>query len=150
MSGNKSTPDNDEKHGGVEHAEEVRRHHNVAAVESTKISDAIANGIAANVDDFMVGCLKYISSLHPLTFIKTLVHEADEANERERTMSLRTAFSVYPKAIGWSIVLSSSLIMEGYDTAAMGSFWAFPVCEPSRGLSNHILTSNLIAGLFEK
>jgi SP family general alpha glucoside:H+ symporter-like MFS transporter len=36
-------------------------------------------------------------------------------------MTLKTAFSVYPKAIGWSIVLSSCLIMEGYDTSVMGS-----------------------------
>ena len=54
-------------------------------------------------------------------FAQSLVAEADAANQRERDMTLKTAFSVYPKAIGWSIVLSSCLIMEGYDTSVMGS-----------------------------
>ena len=36
-------------------------------------------------------------------------------------MKLLTAFRLYPKAVLWSIVLSSALIMEGYDTAAVGS-----------------------------
>lgn len=41
-------------------------------------------------------------------------------------MSIKEAFRIYPKAVCWSIILSSSLIMEGYDTAVVGSFWAFP------------------------
>ncbi len=45
--------------------------------------------------------------------MQTLVSEANEANAREREMKLWTAFKVYPKAIFWSVVLSSSLIMEG-------------------------------------
>jgi len=45
-----------EKHDGVEHMEEVptNERRNVTQVESTKINDAIAAGIADNVDDFMV------------------------------------------------------------------------------------------------
>lgn len=52
---------------------------------------------------------------------QTLVNEANEANERERCMKLSTAFKTYPKAIAWSMILSSCLIMEGYDTAIIGS-----------------------------
>lgn len=36
-------------------------------------------------------------------------------------MKLLDAFRIYPKAMFWSVVLSSSLIMEGYDTAVVGS-----------------------------
>ncbi|KAI1281543.1 general alpha-glucoside permease [Xylaria sp. FL0933] len=71
---------------------------------SAHIDEAVAARIAGNVEDFM-----------------TLVKEADEANERERGMTLRHAFKVYPKAIGWSMLLSSCLIMEGYQTAVVGS-----------------------------
>ncbi|KAI0968024.1 general alpha-glucoside permease [Xylaria arbuscula] len=71
---------------------------------SARIDAAIAERIAGNVEDFM-----------------TLVKEADEANERERGMTLRHAFKIYPKAIGWSMLLSSCLIMEGYQTAVVGS-----------------------------
>lgn len=41
-------------------------------------------------------------------------------------MKLRHAFSIYPKAIAWSVILSSAIIMEGYDTAVLGSYYAFP------------------------
>lgn len=36
------------------------------------------------------------------------------------------ALRTYPKAMAWSIILSSAIIMEGYDTSVVGSFWAFP------------------------
>lgn len=50
---------------------------------------------------------------------QTLVQEANEANEVERSMSVKTALRTYPKAIGWSVILSASIIMEGYDTSVM-------------------------------
>ncbi|OAG04873.1 sugar transporter [Paraphaeosphaeria sporulosa] len=75
----------------------------------THVDETIARKVAANVDDFM-----------------TLVAEADAANQRERGMPLTTAFRVYPKAIAWSMVLSSCLIMEGYDTSVVGSYAAYP------------------------
>ncbi|CAJ2511685.1 Uu.00g073100.m01.CDS01 [Anthostomella pinea] len=73
------------------------------------VDEAIAGRIAANVDDFM-----------------SLVSEANAANEKERHMKLSHAFKVYPKAIGWSMLLSSCLIMEGYGTAVVGSYTAYP------------------------
>ena len=62
-----------------------------------------------------------IGSADFVNILWTLVNEANEANERERSMKLLTAFRLYPKAILWSIILSSALIMEGYDTAVVGS-----------------------------
>ncbi|KAL9620760.1 MAG: hypothetical protein Q9160_004773 [Pyrenula sp. 1 TL-2023] len=82
----------DDRMDGAQHARTIQ------------ISPEIANGVANNVEDFM-----------------TLVNEANEANERERHMKLRDAFRIYPKAIGYSVALSTALIMEGYDTAVVGS-----------------------------
>ncbi|KAI0809543.1 general alpha-glucoside permease [Xylaria sp. FL0064] len=85
---------------------------------SAHIDEAVAARIAGNVEDFM-----------------TLVKEADEANERERGMTLRHAFKVYPKAIGWSMLLSSCLIMEGYQTAVVGSVnLAYPAFKDRFGI----------------
>ncbi|KAI1186384.1 general alpha-glucoside permease [Nemania serpens] len=83
----------------------------------THIDEAVAARIAENVDDFM-----------------TLVNEANDANERERGMTLRYAFKIYPKAIGWSMLLSSCLIMEGYQTAVVGSYLAFPAFKDRFGV----------------
>lgn len=53
--------------------------------------------------------------------------EAKHAADTEHTMSLLKAIKLYPKAIGWSVLLSSTLIMEGYDLALLGSLYASPV-----------------------
>ncbi|RYP25418.1 hypothetical protein DL767_008390 [Monosporascus sp. MG133] len=77
--------------------------------QTAQIDPEVARRIAANVEDFM-----------------KLVSEANDANERERNMKLSTALKVYPKAIAWSMVLSSCLIMEGYQTSVVGSYTAYP------------------------
>lgn len=41
-------------------------------------------------------------------------------------MSLLQAIKLYPKAVGWSLILSSTLIMEGYDLALLSSLYASP------------------------
>lgn len=52
--------------------------------------------------------------------------EARHASEKERSMTLVQAIKLYPKAVGWSVLLSSTLIMEGYDLALLGSLYASP------------------------
>ncbi|CCC09092.1 hypothetical protein SMACR_03079 [Sordaria macrospora] len=53
--------------------------------------------------------------------------EAKQAADTEHEMTLLRAIKLYPKAIGWSVLLSSTLIMEGYDLALLGSLYASPV-----------------------
>ncbi|KAK9489576.1 hypothetical protein V1508DRAFT_458411 [Lipomyces doorenjongii] len=55
-----------------------------------------------------------------------LLVEAKDATSFEHQMTPRQAFKIYPKAVGWSILLSLAIVMEGYDTALLGSFYAFP------------------------
>lgn len=52
--------------------------------------------------------------------------EAKNAAEAERSMTLRQAVKLYPKAIGWSVLLSTALIMEGYDLALLSALYASP------------------------
>jgi hypothetical protein len=42
------------------------------------------------------------------------VADARQAADAEQNMTLIKAIKTYPKAIGWSVLLSSTLIMEGY------------------------------------
>lgn len=42
-------------------------------------------------------------------------------------MTFGDALKLYPKAIVFSVVLSLAIIMEGYDTALLGSFYGYPV-----------------------
>ncbi len=47
---------------------------------------------------------------------KVEVAEAQAATAKEHKLTLAQALKAYPKAIMWSILLSSAVIMEGYDT----------------------------------
>ncbi|UNI19673.1 hypothetical protein JDV02_005845 [Purpureocillium takamizusanense] len=53
-----------------------------------------------------------------------LAAEARHGAQAEHQMSLWQAIKTYPKAIGWSVLLSSTLIMEGYDLALLGNLYA--------------------------
>lgn len=55
-----------------------------------------------------------------------LTQDAKTAADTEKAMSLRTALKMYPTAIFFSFGLSLAVIMEGYDTWLLGSFWALP------------------------
>jgi len=48
------------------------------------------------------------------------------ATDKDHNMTLSEGLKAYPKAIGWSILLSAAVVMEGYDTVLIGSFLAFP------------------------
>lgn len=62
-----------------------------------------------------------------------LVSEARNATDAEHQMTLVQAIKTYPKAIGWSVLLSSTLIMEGYDLALLGNLYASPVFNKKYG-----------------
>ncbi|KAL6857677.1 hypothetical protein ACO1O0_005119 [Amphichorda felina] len=52
--------------------------------------------------------------------------EVQDATDHERQMSLWQGIKLYPKAVGWSVFLSTAVIMEGFDTSLMNSFYAQP------------------------
>lgn len=51
---------------------------------------------------------------------------AHHALVQEKHMSLLQAVKLYPKAVGWSMVLSTALVMEGYDLLLLSNFYASP------------------------
>ena len=61
-------------------------------------------------------------------------HEAQLATQAEHAMGLMAAFRAYPKAIRWSIFVSLACIMEGYDTAFIGSLYAEPTFQRDFGV----------------
>lgn len=65
-----------------------------------------------------------------------LTEEAKNASDSEHTMGLLKAIKLYPNAIGWSVLLSSTLIMEGYDLALLGSLYASPEFNQKYGTYN--------------
>jgi SP family general alpha glucoside:H+ symporter-like MFS transporter len=52
--------------------------------------------------------------------------QAKQAADEESELTPRQAIFVHPKAVLWSVLLSGSIIMEGYDLVLIYSFFAQP------------------------
>jgi SP family general alpha glucoside:H+ symporter-like MFS transporter len=46
---------------------------------------------------------------------RELVRHAQESDAADRQLTIRQALSKYKKAVFWAMLLSTSLVMEGYD-----------------------------------
>ena len=57
---------------------------------------------------------------------KKLKADATLATEDEHSASFVEAVKRYPKAVAWSAIVSLCIIMDGYDTALLGSLFGFP------------------------
>lgn len=60
--------------------------------------------------------------------------QGQQAAKKEQSMTLWEAVKLYPKAVGWSVLLSSTLIMEGYDLALLSSMYASPAFNQKFGV----------------
>lgn len=52
--------------------------------------------------------------------------DSKDATVDETTMTVREALRLYKKGIGWSVLLSTAIVMEGYDTLLLGNFFNLP------------------------
>ncbi|CAA9963564.1 MFS transporter SP family general alpha glucoside H+ symporter [Pyrenophora teres f. maculata] len=55
-----------------------------------------------------------------------IVNDARLASDKERKMTLMQGIKLYPKAIGWSVLISTCIVMEGYDVCLLNNFFGFP------------------------
>jgi SP family general alpha glucoside:H+ symporter-like MFS transporter len=57
---------------------------------------------------------------------REVIANARSATTKEHDMSLLQGIKLYPKAVGWSILISTCIAMEGYDISLLSNFYAFP------------------------
>ena len=50
---------------------------------------------------------------------------AKNATEKEQNMTLMQGIRLYPKAIGWSVLISTLIVMEGFDIALINNLYGF-------------------------
>ncbi|OTA70779.1 putative MFS alpha-glucoside transporter [Hypoxylon sp. EC38] len=55
-----------------------------------------------------------------------IIKNAKLATEKEHKMTLWQGINLYPKAIAWSVLISTCIVMEGYDISLVNNFYAFP------------------------
>lgn len=77
-------------------------------------------------------------------------HEgARAANEHEHEMGVRQALRAYPWAVIWSLAISMSVIMEGYDTILIGSLYGYPSYQKQFGVYSSSAKSYQIEGKWQ-
>jgi SP family general alpha glucoside:H+ symporter-like MFS transporter len=55
-----------------------------------------------------------------------LLNEANDGTQTEKNMTIMQAFRTYPKAVLFSIILSTAIVMEGYDVVLLANLYASP------------------------
>lgn len=58
--------------------------------------------------------------------MRDVIRNARLATEKEHNMTLLQGLKLYPKAIAWSVLISTCIAMEGYDISLVNNFYAFP------------------------
>lgn len=64
---------------------------------------------------------------------ESITDDAKLATGAEHNLSLFQALKTHRKAVGWSVLVSMTLIMEGYDTQLIGSFFGYPSFQKKYG-----------------
>lgn len=103
----------------------------------SRIDTKVAAKIASQVDDY-----------------DALVHDAADASEDERGMSVLQSIRAYPMAVFFSVGISLAIVMEGYDGILLGNFYAQPaftknfgVCSIKDGVEDCQISAAWQAGL---
>lgn len=58
---------------------------------------------------------QHLDHAHPSSSASDLAHDAALATDAEKNLTLWQGLKAYPKACAWSMLISSCIIMEGYD-----------------------------------
>ncbi len=77
--------------------------------DAVRLDDSVLARMAQSIDNF-----------------ELITKDAQLATEFERKMTIGQGLRMYPKAAIFSIILSLSLVMEGYDTSLLGGFFGYP------------------------
>ena len=66
------------------------------------------------------------------------------ATEREHELTFRQALRMYPGAFLWAIIISFTIVMEGYNTYLLGNFYAYPAFAKKYGTYQPATNSYLV------
>ena len=55
-----------------------------------------------------------------------VIRNAKAATDAEHNMTLLQGLRLYPKAVGWSFLISTCIVMEGFQVCLLPNFYAFP------------------------
>jgi SP family general alpha glucoside:H+ symporter-like MFS transporter len=62
---------------------------------------------------------------HQESAVDSTIYNAKLATDKEHRMTLLQGIKLYPKAVFWSVLISTCIVMEGYDISLINNFYAF-------------------------
>ncbi|KAN0084982.1 Sugar transporter domain containing protein [Elaphomyces granulatus] len=65
--------------------------------------------------------------------MEKIIQNAKSATDKEQKMSLLQGIKLYPKAVAWSVLISTCIAMEGYDISLVNNFYGFPAFNKKYG-----------------
>ncbi|GAB7340232.1 hypothetical protein MBLNU457_6697t1 [Dothideomycetes sp. NU457] len=71
--------------------------------------------------------------VHKVDISADVTVDAARATESERSMTLLEGLKTYPKAVGWSVLLSTAIVMEGFDLVLINSLYGLPAFQKKFG-----------------
>ena len=96
----------------------------------TQHQEARLNSVSSDTNPDMMADFptnEYYSKLSAtVPDLAQLTTDAKAATQSEHSMTILEALRLYPKAVGWSVLLSLAIVMEGYDTILLTQFFAVP------------------------
>ena len=60
------------------------------------------------------------------TDMAAVIDNAKAATDKDQRMSLLQGIKLYPKAVAWSVLISTCVAMEAYDISLINNFYGFP------------------------
>ena len=69
---------------------------------------------------------------------RALTSAAQDRAQQEKDMTVLQAIKAYKKAIMWSLIISTCVIMEGFDTNLLGNFYAYRTRHPHQSSLNRL------------
>jgi len=112
---------------GTQHDSILAKNKNISTSRSPERGYVDRERITQSNDDLFRGMSVAIPNLRRLSA------DARAHTEAEHKMSFIEGCKLYPKAIAWSVLLSSAIIMEGFDLTLISSFQAFPIFRRTYG-----------------
>lgn len=116
-------------------------------------------------DDARHGSITAADMPHLAQVQTRVVEDAAKAATSERSMTLMQGLKLYPKAVAWSVAISTCIVMEGFDIVLINSLYGLPAFQErfgdqlpdgtyqisaawQTGLSNGALVGEIIGLLF--
>lgn len=74
-----------------------------------------------------------VEDLHKVDIDANTADDAQRATQAEHSMTLMQGLKTYPKAVAWSMLLSTCIVMEGFDLVLISSLYALPAFQKRFG-----------------